>query len=185
MENNEEIWKDIPDFIGYYQVSSIGRIKSLSISVKSRHKKGYRIKTEKIMSLGINCCGYNRIVLRKFGSHKQFSVHRLVAICFLENTNNKETVNHIKGIKTDNRVENLEWATRSENEKHSWVVLKKRHWNKGKKGKSSHCKKVIDENSGVVYCSIDQAASLNGFSQQTLSRYLNGTRKNKTKFRFL
>lgn len=74
------------------------------------------------MNLRANANGYIQIGLRKNDRQKQFVVHRIVANTFIENPLNKPTVNHINGIKTDNRIENLEWNTQSENIKHSFKM---------------------------------------------------------------
>lgn len=66
--------------------------------------------------------GYLHVKIFADGSHKDVSVHRLVATSFIQNPENKPHVNHKNGIKTDNRVENLEWVTRSENERHAWSI---------------------------------------------------------------
>jgi hypothetical protein len=117
-----EVWKDIKDYEGHYQVSDIGRVKSLARVVESRkgifgNKKEIFLKTSK------NRKGYLRVKLCKksdgFCSEKSVIVHRLVANEFLENPLNKPQVNHKNGIKDDNRVENLEWATGSENVIHA------------------------------------------------------------------
>lgn len=98
MEN--EIWKPIPDCEGYF-VSNLGRFKNSDEEIKQPHGKD----------------GYQSINLKPYGG---FSVHRLVAIAFIPNPDNKPEVNHINGNKTDNRVVNLEWSTRSENNQHAW-----------------------------------------------------------------
>lgn len=72
-------------------------------------------KTERILKPFINIHGYVRANLQKNNKRKNYSVHRLVAIAFIENPNKLPVVNHINGIKTDNRVENLEWCTTKEN----------------------------------------------------------------------
>ena len=105
-ENMEEIWKDVEGYDGKYQVSNIGRVKSL-------WDRG--VKREKILSLQNHDAGYLRIVLSKDGIAKLYLVHRLVAEAFIDNPNNYEFVNHKDEDKKNNSVENLEWCTKSYN----------------------------------------------------------------------
>lgn len=107
----KEIWKDIKDYKGLYQVSNIGRVKSLAN--RSNHKTEIIIKQSKVT-------GYMQVTLYKNSRRKMFKVHRLVAMAFIPNPLNKEQVNHIDGKKTNNAVENLEWNTVSENVKHAF-----------------------------------------------------------------
>lgn len=100
----EEIWKDIPNYEGFYQASNLGRIKSLTI----------KYKTERIMKPSITH-GYLSLQLCKNNIHKTVYVHRLVAISFLENPNNYTCVNHKDEIRTNNCVENLEFCTHKYN----------------------------------------------------------------------
>lgn len=108
MENQVEIWKDVPDYEGIYQVSSLGQVKSI-IS-----------KKEKILKGRDDTNGYLKVALYKSKICIQKKIHRLAAMAFIPNPENKPCVNHINGIKSDNRVENLEWCTYSENSKHSF-----------------------------------------------------------------
>src|SRR6266498_3180209 len=116
----EEIWKDIQGYEGYYQISSLGRVKSLSRSLKIKY--GYRITKEKIMINKFGTFGYSHITLCMFNSSKIFLVHRLVAKAFIPNPNNYPQVNHIDGNKQNNLIENLEWATKSMNAKHAYKI---------------------------------------------------------------
>jgi hypothetical protein len=114
-----EVWKDIEGYEGLYQVSNIGRVKSLQ-RIAPRSKFGNIPVKERILKFGKNRCGYNYVNLKLFSVSKTFTVHRLVTKAFLPNMENKPDVNHKNGIKTDNRVKNLEWVTTSENVKHSF-----------------------------------------------------------------
>lgn len=113
----QEIWKDIKGYEGLYQVSNLGRIKSLPRDTNNQYKNGLIMKP-------YNCLGYLKIQLRKNGNYKWFCVHRLVAMAFLKNYNSKLQVNHKNGNKDDNNLENLEMVTASENQLHSYRVLK-------------------------------------------------------------
>jgi|LGOV01.1.fsa_nt_gb hypothetical protein len=99
-----EIWKDIKDYEGLYQVSNMGRISNF------KH----------IMKLSIDTGGYPKVKLCNKTKHITHIVHRLVAITFIPNQLNKSQVNHIDGNKLNNRITNLEWVTQSENMLHAY-----------------------------------------------------------------
>lgn len=113
-----EIWKDIENYEGLYQVSNLGRVKSLGRVVK---RTDGRIRTlkERIRKPVLDTKGYVITNLYKESKGKNFYVHRLVAETFIDNVDNKLEVNHINGVKDDNRLVNLEWNTRSENIQHA------------------------------------------------------------------
>lgn len=116
----EEIWKDIKGYEGLYQVSNLGRVRSLNRVV--RHSRGLPyMKTVRgrIMSIDHLSREYRRINLCVNNVRKSFFIHRLVASSFIENNDGLPEVNHLNGIKTDNRATNLEWCTSSDNSKHA------------------------------------------------------------------
>lgn len=114
----KEEWKDIKGYEGLYQVSNKGRVKSLDREVI--HKNGLIKLYKGRVLINNNLTKYPSIHLYLNGKVKNYLIHRLVAQAFILNTLNKLEVNHINGIKKDNRVENLEWCTRSENTIHAY-----------------------------------------------------------------
>lgn len=116
MEN--EIWKDIKGYEGLYQVSNLGRIKSLERKSKTKGNVEY-IKKEKVLKERFSH-GYVSVILYKNGTKKNFRVHRLVAKAFLVNPKNLPQINHINFNRSDNRIENLEWVTAKENIQHNF-----------------------------------------------------------------
>ena len=111
----EEIWKDVEGYEGIYQVSNLGRVKSLARLIEpSNGKRPYWIY-ECIMSQYKESTGYMNVKLSKNGRHKSAFVHRLVAQAFHPNPDNLREVNHKDENKTNNRVDNLEWCSTSYN----------------------------------------------------------------------
>jgi hypothetical protein len=114
-----EIYKDIIGYEGLYAISNLGNIKRLS-SIVILSNGVSRLLSTKILRPSTTA-GYKSIVLSKNNIKTTYRIHRLVAEAYIDNVYNKPCVNHINGIKHDNRVENLEWVTYSENTIHSFV----------------------------------------------------------------
>lgn len=111
-----EIWKDIKDYEGLYQISNLGQIKSLA--------RKYVGKFDKIIKPSIRNY-YPMVQLFKDKNGICYSVHRLVAFAFINIDQDRILVNHINKIKTDNRVSNLEWVNQTENDSHKSLFYKK------------------------------------------------------------
>jgi hypothetical protein len=105
MIKNCEVWKNIKGYNGTYQVSNLGRIRSVW---RRKGTNGFWAEY-----------GYKRVVLRKNGTKVSIAIHRLVAEAFLDNPKKHPDVNHKDGDKTNNRVSNLEWCTHSHNMQHA------------------------------------------------------------------
>lgn len=108
-----EIWKDIKGYEGYYQVSNYGNVRSCT------RFDGVRIQKGKMMKPNLKYNGYLQVGLRKDHKRKWFSIHRLVAIHFIDNPDNLPQVNHIDCNKQNNNVNNLEWVSSKENLEHA------------------------------------------------------------------
>lgn len=139
-----EEWKDIKGYEGLYQVSTLGRVRSLPrISIQGHQLQGKYLIPQKRS-------GYFYTCLHKEGVRSKYLMHRLVATTFIPNPENKAEVNHIDGNKYNNQVENLEWCTKSENMIHAAKVL--HHFRK----------KVVRVEDGKVFDSIIEAALTSG-----------------------
>lgn len=112
----KEIWKDIPNYEGLYQISNLGRVKSLKREAIQKSTGHVRVVNEKILKNTLSRNGYYSISLSKNGIKKLIHIHKLLAICFLNHdTNSGLFVDHINNKRTDNRLENLQLITPRKN----------------------------------------------------------------------
>lgn len=124
-----------------------------------------RLVPERLLTPIPHWKGYHRVVLTVKGRRKQYRIHRLAAEAFIPNPENKPTVNHRNGDKIDNRVENLEWATVSENKHHSIDKLGCKPWN-------TNVRRIKCVKSGVEYCSVAYASRTTGLSYWKIQQAL-------------
>jgi hypothetical protein len=138
--------------------------------------KVFSTKTYKYLKPSFNKKGYLKIYIYNEIGKKTISIHRLVALTYIDNPNNKPQVNHINGIKTDNRVENLEWVTNQENTIHAIKsgLRDKAH----KKAVLDNQKQVVHLESGIFYDSLKLACESLNINYGSARNYINSKGKN-------
>ena len=168
----QEIWKDIHNYEGLYQISNYGSVKSLERKVKNT-KSSYRIVKEKILSCGKSSNGYYYIILYKNQNKKIYRIHRLVAEAFIPNPNNYSEVNHKDENKENNNVNNLEWCNHIYNINYGTSIKRKAE---------KHQRQVIQytKNNEIIkeYNSLKEASDKIGIDSSSIIRCCK--RKQKT-----
>lgn len=117
-----EIWKQIEDTNGFYQVSSIGRVKSVERLVNYKDHRKPRLWPEKILSGYIGTSGYRQVELKIEGRIRKEEIHRLVCLAFHKKPDDKNYVNHKDHDKMNNKEDNVEWCDNGENVRHSFAT---------------------------------------------------------------
>ena len=170
MKEEKEVWKDIEGYEGLYQVSNMGRVKSLERTIWNNG--GLYKKSERILKAYDNGHGYLRVELYKEGNREQPLVHVLVATAFLDNVDNLPEVNHKDEDKTNNCVENLEYCSRLYNNTYN---------GRAKKIGKKNSKPVfsVNKESGLImwWESIMEASRQTGISQGNISNCCQGKAK--------
>lgn len=181
-----EVWKDVVGYEGLYQISNLGRVKSMERFRKG--KKGSKTYCkERILKSRISNAGYYQVCVCKNNIKKQLSVHRMVALAHIPNEYGLSCVDHINGIRTDNRAVNLRWCSLKENLNFDLARKNISHSNKASnkcrehiKSLHENCKKpiVIVYPDGMIK-EYDSAkdAEMDGFNHSLIAACCKGKQK--------
>lgn len=183
---HKEIWKDIEGYEGFYQISNLGRVKSLERVVVRNDGIRKRLP-EKMRATPLTHYGYFNVTLYKNNQGKGKFIHRLKAIAFIPNPENKPCINHRDGIKTNNGYhedgdDNLEWATYAENNQHAYDTGLKEGAMKGTVGKGNFTRKrvlqICDKTNNVIddFDSMTEAQYATGVNFKNISATCRGKR---------
>lgn len=152
----DEVWKDIPNYEGIYQVSNLGRVKS------------FKYKNERILKQGNDGKGYLQVCLMKNSKRRKFTIHQLVAMAFLDHTPNgmKIVVDHIDGNKNNNNLSNLQLLTQRQNTQKSNIVTTSKYIGVTKSKDSKKWRSTIKINGknkhlGMFKCELAAAVAYN------------------------
>ena len=167
-----EYWVPVPGYEGYYEISNLSRIHSINRSIQT--KAGYfKPEKERLLVQRTNNKGYLTVTLSKDGYSKTHFVHRLLATVYIPNPANKPILNHLDGDKLNNRLDNLEWVTYSENALHAYKTgLYASNERKGRM--------IVDTCTGRVFKSLKKAAEYLSLNYSTVRNYLSGSTPNTT-----
>ena len=166
---NEE-WRDIKGYEGKYQVSNLGRVKSLNYN---------HTKKEEILSNVPDAQGYLKVNLYKNGKKRTFTIHKLVAFHFIDNPSNYKEINHLDENKQNNIVDNLEWCTRKYNQ--NYGTRNKRVSEKIKGSKNGSSRKVQCITTGKKFNTLKEAAEYYSINIDNISKCCRGKQKSAGK----
>lgn len=172
----EEIWKDIEGYETLYKISNLGRVKSF-----------YK---DKLLKPSINSQGYYRVNLYKKGIAKQMFIHRLVAMAFIPNPDNKPMINHLDCNPLNCKVDNLEWCTNQENVEYMTKLGRNKRsneWKLNAREKNKYKKKIVGtniKNGKKIYFDSIAEAGRNGFSIGDISKCCRNERKSVKGYKF-
>ena len=175
---NIEIWKDIKGYEGLYQVSNLGRVKSLERDVFNYRGTLMHHMEEKILVQRIGKRGYAYVNLYLNGKYKSIQTHRLVALAFIPNPENKPQINHRDEVKTNNVVENLEWCTSFYNNHYGTRTERQKQNHKNVKlGNNPRAKAVFCEELNKTFDCAKRVEEELGISGSQICRACNGKQK--------
>ncbi|VXC99475.1 NUMOD4 domain-containing protein [Sphingobacterium multivorum] len=174
----QEAWEDVIGYENLYQVSNLGKVRSLDKIVSNGN--GSFLKKGIVLKPYLDKDGYATVNLYKNRKKRLIRIHRLVAMAFIPNSNNKPAINHKNSIRDDNRVENLEWVSVSENNKHAFEYGNQIP-NRGDKcwtfniDPNNHpsAKKVIHLSSGRIFGSLREATKELGIKYSSVLSKIN------------
>ena len=171
LNNIEKQFKPIKDFEGLYEVNNLGQVKNL--------------KTNRILKTQILKIGYNSVTLCKNSKLTTKYIHRLISMAFIPNLQNKIEVNHINGIKTDNRISNLEWATHKENMNHAHRIGLCDAGNIARRLflEKRNNKETLDLYTGILYDSLKKACESLNLNYKSQAYKI--SKKNNTRLQYV
>lgn len=173
----DEQWEFIENYEHIYAISTYGRVWSLSRKTRIGGKTGIVITSDLLLKSHLDKKGYQRVYLNdKNGKTHFVPIHRLVALAFIENPENKPQVNHIDGNKQNNHISNLEWCTNSENQLHAYKLGLQNHSECSGRPKIAVIQKTLNGEYVAEYNSISEASKCTGIPGPNIRKVLIGER---------